>query len=86
MKLCPAPIFMRVLARELQHGIIRAGGTHQAQCGGFAESQPELDARDGVDQRFVDVLHGLDEMGLPEDEVDLFRFLDLHAFSSICRS
>src|SRR5208283_4606966 len=39
--------------------------------------QSELDAGHGVHQRFVDVLHRLDEMRLAEDEVDRFGLLDL---------
>ncbi|MNT82088.1 hypothetical protein D3C72_2217670 [compost metagenome] len=68
-----------VPAGQVQHGVIGAGAAHQALARGFAEGQPEADAGHRADQGFVDVFHGLDEVGLAEDEVDLFRLVDGHA-------
>ena len=66
-----------VLPGQLNHGRVRAGPTHEAFAGRLAKGHAELDAGDGADQRLVEVLHGLDEMGLAEDEVDGLRLLDL---------
>jgi hypothetical protein len=43
---------------------------------GFAEGQAKLDARNARHQRFVEVLDGLDEVRLTEDEVGRFRLVD----------
>src|SRR5581483_9301940 len=45
---------------------------HEAGPRGFSKCQAELNAGDGLDQRLVDVLDGLDEMRLANDYVDIF--------------
>src|SRR5574340_401912 len=69
---------LSILLRERDHFIVRAAPADQPFSGGFAESQTELDARHMGDQGLVDILDGLDEMRLPEDEVGLFGFFDLY--------
>jgi hypothetical protein len=44
--------------------------------GRLAEGEAELDSRDRGDERLVEVLDGLDEVRLPEDQVQLIRLLD----------
>ena len=73
MKQCPAP---RALARELNHCGISARAPHQAFARGLAEGEPKLDPRHGADQSLVDVLDGLDEVGLSEDEIRRVRLVD----------
>ena len=67
-----------VLPCQFDHRLIRARPADQALARGFAEGEPELDAGHRTDQSLVDVFDGLDEMGLPEDEVDLLGLLDPH--------
>src|SRR5437667_7542975 len=49
-------------------GVI-AVGAREAGARSFVESDPEFHLRDRVDDSFVDVLNGLDEVRLPDDDV-----------------
>jgi hypothetical protein len=53
-------------AHETGHGV----------AGSLAEGEPKLDSRHGTDQGLVDVFHGLDEVGLSEDEIRRIRLVD----------
>jgi hypothetical protein len=44
---------------------------------GFGKRQSKLDAGHSSDQNFIQVFHGLDEVALPQDEVELVGVLDL---------
>ena len=65
-----------ILLRQLDHLCIGAAGAHQAFPGRFAESHPKLDPRHAVDQRFVHILHSLDEVRLTQDEVEFERLFN----------
>jgi hypothetical protein len=76
-----------VLLRQFYHRLVGAAAADQGRAGGLAEGQAEADAGNGVHQRFVHVLHGLDKVAHPQDEVDIIRFLDadgqeFHRFTS----
>ncbi len=66
----------RVVAGQLERGVVIAGPAHQPLAGSLAEGQAETDAGHRADQRFVEVFHGLDEVRLAEDEVGGFRLDD----------
>ncbi|MOA22911.1 hypothetical protein D3C78_1435060 [compost metagenome] len=68
---------LRILLRQVDHRAVGPGPAHQAFPRRFAEGQAELDAGDGTHQGFVDVLDRLDEVRLAEDEVGVFRLIDL---------
>jgi hypothetical protein len=70
-----------VLLRQLNHSLVRSGPAHQALTGSFAKCHPEFDARDGIDQRFMDILDCFNKMRLAEDEIDGFRFFDDDCFN-----
>ena len=56
---------------QLDHRAIRAAPAHQHGAGGFTERDAELDPRDRLNQRLVNILNSLDEVALAEDEVDV---------------
>ena len=66
----------RVLPSKLNHRGVRAGASHQAFSGGFAEGEPKLDPRHGAHQGLMDVFNRLDEMGLSENEIRCVRLVD----------
>jgi len=68
---------LRVLLRQVDHGRIGATPTDKAFTGRLAKRQPELDPRHRRDQRLMDILDGLDEMALAEDEIRRPWFFDL---------
>ncbi|KEH15128.1 cystathionine beta-synthase, partial [Medicago truncatula] len=69
-----------VAAREFDEFRIGAGTAHETLARCLAECEPETNARHGADQRLVDVLDGLDEMRLAEDEVHGLGFVDGDGF------
>lgn len=70
------PDGLGVLLGQADHLLIGSLVPDQAVAGGLAEGQPELDAGDRGDQDLVEVLYRLDEVGLPQDEVDLRGLFD----------
>ena len=66
-----------VLLRELDALLVVALGAHQARPRRLAERNAKLDGGAAGHARLVEVVGGLDEVGLPEDEVQLVRVLDL---------
>src|SRR6478736_6409498 len=38
-------------------------------AGSFVESDPELNVRRGIDDRLINILYGLDEVALPDDDI-----------------
>ncbi|MBA7655864.1 hypothetical protein ES703_63774 [subsurface metagenome] len=69
-----------VLYRKPDQLFVGALIANQTVLGGLAESEPELDAGNGVDERFVYVLARLDEVRHAYDYVCLFRLLDGYEF------
>src|ERR1019366_4900535 len=73
-----------VARAQLHHGgagqvrelVVGAAPTDQRRPGGLTEGEPELDPGHGSHQRLVEILHGLDEVALAEDEVDILRLVD----------
>ncbi|MNG10335.1 hypothetical protein D3C84_937950 [compost metagenome] len=61
---------------QFDHGGIGAGPAHHAFARGFAKSHAEADAWHCVDQRFVNVLDGFDEVGLAQNEIRVLRLVD----------
>ena len=59
---------------------IVAVGAGEAGAGGLVEGDAEFHLRDGVDDRLINVLYGLDEVGLAEDEIAAFGDLERHEF------
>ncbi len=68
----------RVPLGELHELGIRSREAHEGRARRLAEPKPELRPRHGGHQRLVEVLHRLDEVGLPEDQVHVIRLLDPH--------
>src|SRR5262249_2699257 len=82
---------LRIAARQFLQIPVRTGPAYQALSRCLAECQAELDSRDARHQRLVNVLDTLDEVGLPQYEVDRIRLIDsygkqLHAGCSTCAS
>src|SRR5437667_1226662 len=69
MKKWPAPT-ERILRGKCLQSVVVPLNTHEARPRGLAKRDAELDPGDGPDEGFVDVLRGLDEVGLPEDHVE----------------
>ncbi len=76
MKVWPAADRFRVVPGQFDHGRVGARPSHQALARCLAEGQAELDARHGPHQGFVEILDGLDEVRLPEDEIDRLGLVD----------
>src|SRR5512141_1144413 len=79
-----------VLLCQLDHGFIGPTPADETFAGGFAERQPELDPWHRADQRFMHIFHGLDEMRLAQDKVNVLRLfdlygLDVHLAASCCQ-
>src|SRR5947209_7374037 len=60
----------RILRGKGLQAVVVPLNTHEARPRGLAKRDAELDPGDGPDEGFVDVLRGLDEVGLPEDHVE----------------
>lgn len=73
-----------VLLGELDALLVVALGAHQARTRRLAEGEAKLDRSAAAHTRLVEVMRGLDEVGLPEDEVQLVRVLDLDKGSIKC--
>src|SRR5688572_31211008 len=69
---------LRVLLCQLDHRLISPCPADETFARRLAECQPELDSRYCAYQRFVNVFDSLDEMGLPQNEIDGFRLFDLY--------
>ena len=67
-----------VLLGEFDELGVGPGVADQADIRGLAEGQAELGARHGGDHGLVHVLHGLDEVRLPQNQVQLVRVFELH--------
>jgi len=72
-KLWPRPGARDGEADELR---VIARAPDQAGVRGFAEGQPEPKVCSGLDESLMQVFHGLDEVGMPEDEVQGLGLLD----------
>jgi len=59
----------RILSRELLEAGVSAGPAHQTLARRFAECEPEADSRNCRHQHLVNVLDGLDEVSLAQNEV-----------------
>lgn len=57
--------------------LVIPAGSHEAGAAGLAEGQTELCARNGVDDGFMQIFYGLDEVALAEDDVGALRRLEL---------
>jgi hypothetical protein len=68
-----APAFATARVDELR---VIARAPDQAGVRGFAEGQPEPKVCSGLDESLMQVFHGLDEVGMPEDEVQGLGLLD----------
>ncbi len=55
-------------------------GPRQACAGGFVERDAELHVRRGVHDRFVEILHCLDEVALADDDVPVGRDFQANRF------
>jgi hypothetical protein len=68
--------------RHLDRGLLQFGvvavRARQAGSGSLVEGDPEFDPRRLIDQRFIDIFHGLDEMALTEDNVRVLRNPEIH--------
>ena len=76
---------------EIDEPIVVPGPSHQSRPRRLAKRDAEPERRGRARERLVKVLHGLDEMGLPEDQVQPIRVFDrdrreLHRASSTCPS
>ena len=60
--------------------LIRTGKAHQADIGGFTEGDAELGAGNRVDDGFLNIFHGFDEVGLSQDEIELIGIVDRDGF------
>jgi hypothetical protein len=65
-----------ILLCKFDHRGVGARPSHQAFAGGFTKSHAKLDTWHGIYQRFVDVLDGLDEVGLAQNEVRHIWLID----------
>src|SRR2546422_7779479 len=65
-----------VLRGELLQAVIVAFDPDERRPGRFTESNPEFDPGDGSDERLVNILGRLDEVGLSEDYVQAVRVVD----------
>ena len=68
-KMWPAPIAVALRAASALQRLVIAVHAREARPGGFVERDAELHLRDRVDQRLVNVLDGLDEVGLAHNDV-----------------
>ena len=72
-KVCPAAIACALRVALAFRLVVVAVHARQARAGGFVEGDAELHLRNGVDDGLVQILHGLDEMALAQDDVAVFR-------------
>src|SRR5919206_3958091 len=77
----PGPNSLCILFCQLDHGLICSRPADETFSRRLTEGQPKFDAWYRVHQRFVNILHGLDEMGLTENKVGGFRFFDLYGLN-----
>ena len=68
--------FESVLGCKLHEGLVVAGAAHQAWAGRFTEREAKVSLRARADDCLVQVLNGLDEVALPEDDVQPFRIVN----------
>jgi hypothetical protein len=68
----------RVAGGQLDQLVVVSGTPHEARAGGFAEREPEPQMRRGSGQGLVEVFDGLDEVRLPQDEVQVVGLVDRH--------
>ena len=66
----------RILFRQFDHALIRPRPTHEHGTGSFTKGHTELDARNGLNHRLVNIFDGLDEVRLPQDKINLVRLVD----------
>ena len=67
-----------VTGGQLDQFVVVSGTSHQARARGLTEGETEPEMRRGSDQDLVKVLDGLDEVRLPQDEVQVVRLVDRH--------
>ena len=67
---------LRVPHRELDEGVVVAGTPDEARPRRLTERHPEAQDRAGADKGLVEVLHGLDEVGLPNEDVQVVGLLN----------
>src|SRR5438093_8912044 len=72
----PGPDGLRVPDREVDQLGVVAAPPDEAGTRRLAERQPEPQPRRGLRERLVEVLHGLDEVGVAEDEVLVLGLVD----------
>jgi len=61
---------------KFNHQGIGARPSNQAFARGFTKGHAKLDTWHGIYQRFVDVLDGLDEVRLTQNEIRIIRLFD----------
>ncbi len=77
-KVCPAANRQRIAHRQFDKlGIIPAAA-HQSRTGRLTEGQPEPQRRTDPHHGLVQVLHRLDEVRLPDDDVEVVGLVDGH--------
>ena len=62
--------------RELDEGVVVAGTPDEARPRRLTERHPEAQDRAGADKGLVEVLNGLDEVGLPNEDVQVVGLLN----------
>ena len=67
---------LRVPHRELDEGVVVAGTPDEARPRRLTEGDPEAQDRARAGKGLVEVLHGLDEVGLPNDDVQVVGLVD----------
>ena len=68
----------RIAGRELDQFRIIAGAANQPWPGGLAKGQPEPQRRAHSHHRLMQVLDRLDEVRLPDHDIDIVRLVDGH--------
>ncbi|CDZ91925.1 hypothetical protein RHRU231_90010 [Rhodococcus ruber] len=63
---------------QLDEPVVVAGEAHEARPGRLAERHAEPQVRTHPGQCFVQILDGLDEVGLPDDDVHVVGLVDRH--------
>jgi len=66
-KVCPAATFCNIGNRRIDQLLVVTVVPDQANAGGFTEGEAEPGGRDLSDHDFIEIFHGLDEMGLTDE-------------------
>jgi hypothetical protein len=74
------PDGLGIFLSQFDHGLIGPAPADQTFARSLTKGQAKLDAGDGSHQRFMNILNRFDKVGLAQDKVGRFRFVDLNRF------